>query len=548
MTLHPEPMGPIPEETLRVARAAFPKGNIYMRMRDELGALYTDEDFADLFPSCGQVALAPWRLALVSVMQFAENLTDRQAADAVRARIDWKYALGLELTDPGFNFSVLSEFRARLVGGQAEQRVLDLMIERFRARQLLKGRGRQRTDSTAIVGAIRMLNRLELAGETMRQVLNALADAAPTWLKGRLRPDWADRYSKPVSDYHLPTTPEARQALAEVIGADGLYLLNQIYGPDTPVAIRSLPEVETMRQVWLQSFYQDEGQVRWRIRDNLPPSERLIVSPYDVDARAGYKRASIWHGYKVHLTETCDEETPHLITHVETTLATEPDMNLLEAIHLDLAQHDLLPREHLVDAGYVTAPLLVSSQRDYAIDLIGPIRPDPNWQARAKLGFDITHFTVNWDEHTITCPQGKTSWRWTTGVGCRGKPHLQVHFKPEDCQPCPGRSLCTRSKNGVRQLTIPPQAEYQARQNARAYQATQAFRDRYAARAGIEGTISQAAVAFEMRRTRYRGFPQVHTQHLLTAAALNLTRVVAWLEGKPRVKTRSSTLARLMTA
>src|SRR5689334_21826255 len=146
-----------------------------MQMRDALGVMYRDEQFADLFPRCGQVAEAPWRLALVTVLQFAENLTDRQAADAVRGRIDWKYAMGLTLDDAGFDFSVLSEFRARLLAGGAEERLLDLMLNWFRDRHLLKRRGRQRTDSTGVVGAFRVLNRLELVGETLRHALNELA-------------------------------------------------------------------------------------------------------------------------------------------------------------------------------------------------------------------------------------------------------------------------------------------------------------------------------------------------------------------------------------
>ena len=122
MSLRPQPLEPVPEDTARVARAAFPKGNPYLPLRDQLGTIFQDEDFAALFPVCGQPGLSPWRLALVTLMQFRENLADRQAAEAVRARIDWKYLLGLELTDPGFNFSVLSEFRDRLLAGSAEER------------------------------------------------------------------------------------------------------------------------------------------------------------------------------------------------------------------------------------------------------------------------------------------------------------------------------------------------------------------------------------------------------------------------------------------
>src|SRR5690242_2042333 len=176
-------MSPVPDETARIARAAVPKGNVYVQMRDVLGAIYTDEQFADLFAVRGRPVVPPWRLALVTVMQFAEGLSDRQAAEAVRGRIDWKYALSLPLEDPGFDASVLSEFRTRLVTGGAEELLLDTLLKACRAHGLLKARGRQRTDSTHVLAAIRVLNRLECVGETLRQALNALAVSAPDWLR-----------------------------------------------------------------------------------------------------------------------------------------------------------------------------------------------------------------------------------------------------------------------------------------------------------------------------------------------------------------------------
>ena len=159
MSLQPQEIAPVPEETQRIARAAFPRGNIYVRMRDEIGTIYDDPMFAQLFPSRGQPAESPWRLALITVMQFVEGLSDRQAADAVRSRIDWKYALSLELTDPGGDASVLCEFRARLVEDAAGPALLEAMLSRFKERGLLKVRGRQRTDSTHVLAAIRTLNR-----------------------------------------------------------------------------------------------------------------------------------------------------------------------------------------------------------------------------------------------------------------------------------------------------------------------------------------------------------------------------------------------------
>src|SRR5262249_31384665 len=165
MTLHPTPVTPVPEETARITRAAVPKGNVYVQMRDVLGRIYIDEQFADLFATRGRPAVPPWPLALVTVMQFAEGLSDPPAAQAVRVRIDWKYALGLELADPGFDYSVLCEFRARLVQGSAEHRLLDALLEACKSHGLLKARGQQRTDATHVLGALRVLSRLERVTE-----------------------------------------------------------------------------------------------------------------------------------------------------------------------------------------------------------------------------------------------------------------------------------------------------------------------------------------------------------------------------------------------
>ena len=204
MSLHPHVIEPVPDETARIAHAAFPKGHPYLTFRDALGTIFQDEDFAALFPAWGQPDLPPWRLALVTLMQFRENLTDRQTAEAVRARIDWKYLLSLELTDPGFDFSVLSEFRDRLLAGSAEAFLLDKLLERCRTMGLLKARGQQRTDSTHVLAAIRVMNRLELVAETLRAALNALATVAPAWLQELAPLAWYERYGKRIEDTRLP--------------------------------------------------------------------------------------------------------------------------------------------------------------------------------------------------------------------------------------------------------------------------------------------------------------------------------------------------------
>src|SRR5256885_7893295 len=172
MSLHPHVIEPVPEDTARVARAAFPKDHPYLTFRDALGTIFQDEDFTALFPAWGHPALSPWRLALVTLLQFRENLSDRQAAEAVRARIDWKYLLSLELTDAGFDFSMLSDFRARLIAGGAEALLFEQLLRWSQTAGLVKARGQQRTDSTHVVAAIRALNRIELGGETLRAALN----------------------------------------------------------------------------------------------------------------------------------------------------------------------------------------------------------------------------------------------------------------------------------------------------------------------------------------------------------------------------------------
>src|SRR5438128_7782032 len=220
-SLRPHALEPMTEETARVARAAFPKGNPYLLLRDTLGTIFQDDDFTALFPLVGQPGLPPWRLALVTIMQFCENLTDRQAAEAVRARIDWKYLLGLELTDAGFDFSAFSEFRDRLLAGSAAERLLDKLLERCRTLGFLKASGQQRTDSTHVLAAIRVLNRLELVAETLRATLNALATVAPVWLQGLAPLEWYERYGKRIADTRLPQGQANRDAYAQTVGEDG---------------------------------------------------------------------------------------------------------------------------------------------------------------------------------------------------------------------------------------------------------------------------------------------------------------------------------------
>jgi len=546
MSLRAQLPAPVPDDTARVARAAFPHGNTYLSLRDELGTVFADEDFAALYPTRGRPAEAPWRLALITVFQFVENLSDRQAADAVRARVDWKYALALELTDPGFDSSVLCEFRARLIAGSAERRLLDAVLDRCRDRGWLKARGRQRTDSTHILGRIRALNRLLCAQETLRHALNVLAVAAPEWLLANGQTTWLERYGRRCDEPRIPAGQEQRRAFAQVVGEDGRALLAAVDKPDAPTWLRDVPAVVTLRQVWLQQFYQEADAIRWRTEaEGTPPSSRSVSSPYDPEARYARKETTTWVGYKVHLTETCDDDTPHLITHVETTPGPIADGDMTPVIHEGLAARGLLPGKHLADTGYVDAELLVRSQQEYGVDLVGPTRSDYHWQARAAEGFAAENFRVDWEQQRLTCPEGRVSSGWSPAVDKGHNQVIKVKFSAKDCGACPSKSQCTRGTR--RTVTIRPREQYEALRTARLREATVEYEEEYGKRAGVEGTISQGVRVCGLRRSRYAGEAKTHLQHVATAAALNLLRISDWLAEKPREQTRKSAFARLMT-
>ena len=536
MSLHPSPVDPVPEETARVARAAFPKGSVAIRIRDELGVIYRDELFAPLFPARGQPAAAPWRLMLVTLLQFAEDLPDRQAAEAVRSRIDWTYALALPLDDAGFDASVLSEFRTRLLRGGVERRLFDTLLERLQAAGLLRARGRQRTDSTHVLAAVRALTRLGVVGETLRHALNSLAVVAPDWLRAQLQPTWfgwVERYGYPFTDDRQPRAAAAQAALAEAIGGDGRWLLGAISDPAAPPWLREVPAVETLRRVWVPQYHATPaGPPRWRGDRELPPSSRLIQSPYDAEARFTTKRQTHWTGYKAHVTETCDPDEPHLVVHVATTAATTHDSKVTPEVHRDLAARALLPAQHLLDQGYVDSELLLTSQAAFGVDLLGPVPADQRWHARAARGFAVTDFVVDWDARAVRCPQGTWSTGWGPASDQYGDPVLHVNFGLPECAACPARARCTRSTTTGRTLTLRPRPKHEALAAARQRQETAAFRAEYARRAGVEGTLAQGTRRFGLRHARYRGLPKTHLQHVLTALSMNLVRLVAWF-GEP---------------
>ncbi|WP_431039021.1 IS1182 family transposase [Streptomyces sp. P6-2-1] len=546
MSLRVLGLGEIPAETARVARVVCPRGAFAMRLREEFAEVFAGEAFADLYAGRGRPAVAPGVLALVTVLQFAEGLSDRQAADAVRTRIDWKYAIGLELTDTGFDYSVLSEFRSRLLAGEKAGEVFDLVLRLARERGLLKTAGRQRTDSAKVLGAITGLNRLALVGESLRAALNAIAAVAPDWLVDRVDLEWFDRYGHRVEEARLPRSKDKQRAWTAQVGADGVRLMTAVFAPDAPREVRMLGPVEVLRQVWVKNYRVSEGEVRWREEKDLPPGRLQPCSPYDLDARRGAKAGSGWAGYLIQLTETCEPDVPNLITHVATTDASVNDSKMTQTIQADLSARGMLPAVHLADGNYIDGSNILAAQR-MGVELLGPVGRNTTVQAKGRFATDA--FTVDWDRRQVTCPNGVTTGQWYPRINSKGIEVVRVRFRHTECRPCPDLRACVGSATGERrEIMLRRHDEHHAIQRNRAARQTREWRDRYQQRNGIEATVSQGVRAFGMRRSRYRGQPKTHLQHLFAAAAMNLSRLDSWTNGTPRIGARISRFEALRPA
>lgn len=545
----------IPDETAQVARAANPRGTTVMWVRDRLDGLFTDEDFAAWFPPDGRPALSPARLALHSVLQHVLGLSDRAAAEAVRCRIDVKYALALELDDPGFHHSVLGDFRDRLLVGDGDrfEELFDLALGRLKEAGLVNERGKARTDSTHVLSSVRDLSRLELVVETARAAVEGLAAHDPGWLAHLVEPGWGRRYGRPAHRGRMPSTPESQTKLAVQVGADGTGILHAVTAPDAPAALRDLPQVQVLRRVWLQQFVTDGATraIRWRTSgaagDARPPMLG-IVSPYDTEVRYTKRASDGWKGWQVHITETCDDNRPRVITDVATVDAPVHDSRTLPAIHDRLAARSLRPAVHLVDGGYMSVAAADRAGREHQIQLAGPIRKDTSVQRRKGTGFDKSAFSIDFDNRVVTCPNGWNSAQWVEPYQTvNGVPYVLAKFGKRHCTPCPLRSQCTKSETAPRNISFLPRNLYDLQARMREEQQTPAWRHQYAMRSGVESTMCEIAVGHRLRRGRYRGQRKTHLQHVLTAVGINLERLCAWEQPPPRSRRPPTTLHQLLT-
>lgn len=391
--------------------------------------------------------------------------------------------LGLEYDDPGFDYSILSRFRDRLIEKSAEHLLLDALVEASRKAGLLKQRGKARTDSTHILANVCELSRLELVGETLRHALNEVAKVAPEWLRALAPDDWYKKYANRFEKEPYRQRRKQGPGFSSQVGRDGLMLMHAVYSTEAPSELRDLAAVELLRRCWLEQFMIEDDKVRMREGGNMPPSTVRLESPYDTEAHYGIKGSLSWVGYKTHVTETCDEDSPHLLIHVDTTEPAVADLVRVTSIHETLKQRDLLPSEHFVDNNYVTSKLLVDSKKNYGVALVGPIKAH-----RETKGFGVDRFEIDWQRERVTCPTGKQSIRWRSEVPKSGRERITVRFAPTVCRACSLNKQCAKNTERVgRTLALLPREQFEAREEVKQKQNTPEWLSNYQIRTGSEG-------------------------------------------------------------
>lgn len=523
MTMEARDLSVMPADIAALGQRLFPATQRYRLIGDQLAGLLADADFADLYEPTGRRALPPSLLALVTLFQFVENVPDREAAELVVARLDWKYALHLPLDADGFDFSVLCYFRQRLVEHGALRRVFDGVLNKLKALGYVKGRGRQRTDSTAVLGAVKALSELETVSETLRLAVRTLERQAPDWTQRNLPPEFVEKWGYTKPDYRLGKA--AREAEFLSTGVAGKWLQDRLANEAALGPVTEDEALTTLGLVWDQRFAVGEnGGVT--ARPDLPPCTDRIVTPHDVGVRAGEKRGQPWHGSKVQVTETVGEAegAPRFITDIVTVNAASGDGEALAGIRERLAERGVLPGEQVVDSSYVSGKQLAESEAA-GVTLIGPALPDtsPN-------EFKIADFAIDREAKQAVCPGGQTSTKWGVGQGRDGSEVIHIQFAAKVCGGCPLRERCTKGKSG-RSLSL--SAHYERVAARRAEAQTAAFAEAMRTRSGIEATLSELVRAHGLRRHRYRGDAKRALENLLKGAACNLKRLAKALAAGP---------------
>jgi transposase len=512
MTMHSRDLSEMPPETAAVGGRVMREANPYRVIGDALADILADEQFAEMYEPIGREALSPSMLAMVTLFQFHEKVPDREAAEMVAVRLDWKYALHLPLDYTGFDFSVLCDFRRRILEHGKEALVFEAILDRVKALGFIKKRGKARTDSIAVLGAVRALSILETVSESLRLAVRAIEGADPAWAEETIPGSFREQYGRMRPDYRL--SQEEREAALRQTGEDGYWLLDRIDASASRTCLGA-EAVGVMRTVWGQRYDRVEGKVA--LRQGTVECTELIVTPHDPGVRAGEKRGVKWHGEKVHVTETAEAGQVNFITDVTTSGASSGDGEALAQIREGLARREVSPPELYVDSGYVSGKQMAQSQATGTV-LMGPPLPDtsPN-------GFKIRDFEIDRAARHARCPGGQESARWSERTDRDGSKAVNIQFAASACAACPLREECTSSQGG-RSLHL--SEHHEALEARRAEAESEGFRQRMRARPAIEATLSELVRGYGLRQHRYRGDAKRHFENMLKAASCNLSRLV----------------------
>lgn len=506
----------VPADTAEVGCTILAESDVYRVVGDGVNGVLSLADFTDLYSRLGRGAICPIVQSLVTVFQALENVPDRVAARWAVTRIDWKYALHMPLRWQGFNYSDLSNFRARLLEHEAERLVFEKVLGWIASLGFVKKHGMQRSNSTHVLGNVERLSRLEMVWETMRVTLRAMKRAAPEWYEEVIPAAFDEAYVKRQSDWRM--SKEAVKRETQIAGGDGFWLLDRL-NESTPERALNLPEIETLRVVWAQQFERHPQRKKVKV---LPPSGRgkgkdLIVTPHDPEARWSEKRGKDWVGYRLEVTETAEDDVAaQFITDVDVVAANKDDSEVVDGIQERLTARNLKPKEQYVDCGYTSGANLARSV-ERGIELMGPVAGDTSGKAE---GFRQSDFALEFEAQRAVCPQGKTAPAWYDRPQADGYVGAEIQFRAQ-CDGCPVRASCAPGKNG-RTLSVSPYHALLSKR--RAQQETASFRNEMKRRPAVEGTISELVRVHGARRARYRGLDRARLQALFIAAATNLKR------------------------
>jgi len=468
----------------------------------------------------GRPATDPVMLAGVTLLQFMEKVPDRVAAEHVVHHLGWKYALDLELTYGGFHPTVLVYFRDRLEEKGEERVIFDGVLELLIELGLVKRRGKQRLDSTHVLGYVKQMSWLECAQRTLGLALEALESVVP----GAERPGFWERlwacYVEGELDWRL-SEAESKERYWQC-GQDMGELLR--WATQKSPELGELHALKLLQRVFEEQFEMVEGRLQPRLRR----VKGAVQNPYDPDAHFADKGSKKWVGYKVHVVESVDPTEPakvkgeageHFITEIITTEAAQDEMSgLAEALNRQERHHGIKPEAIYTDAGYVTERTLTEAEQN-GIELLGPTRPDPH-----PGPYNTDAFSVDIENKQAVCPQGNVSTQWSRiRDSYQGTEYYRIEWAGQ-CDSCVIQRQCTRSRNGRRLLVLGLRHDLVEKRRRQMKEAD--FSKKMHPRNGIEGTLSELVRGHQLRRTKYRGMKRVRLSHYLMGAACNVKRYV----------------------